>query len=232
MRAAAYTRVSTAAQATEDKVSLEQQLKDIEAHCASKGYRIVHHYQDVGSGASKRRPEFQRMLKDAREGAFDVIVAWKSDRLSRGMYPAAALMEAIEGSEIALEAVKDAIDINTFGLLAAVGKIELDNIRERVKMGMRGRALMGKAPGRVKFGYSKDEQGFPVIDETQAPVIRRIFSEYAAGSTRSEIVEGLTRDLISTAPGNQWTTRGITAIVRDTTYMGEGYYARRRRVPA
>ena len=73
------------------------------------------------------------MLKDAQAGSFDVIVAWKSDRLSRGMYPAAALMEAIEGTEIGVEAVNDTIDLNTFGLLAAVGKIELENIRARAR---------------------------------------------------------------------------------------------------
>ncbi len=77
-RAVGYTRVSTAAQATEEKVSLDEQGTDIEAYCESKGYELVEIYTDAGySGASKRRPAFQRMLKDARAGAFDVIVAWK-----------------------------------------------------------------------------------------------------------------------------------------------------------
>ena len=79
----------------------------------------------MGSGASKRRPQFQQMLKDAQAGLFDVIVCWKSDRLSRGLYPATALMEAIEGTNITIEAVKDTIDLKTFGIMAAVGKIEL-----------------------------------------------------------------------------------------------------------
>ena len=40
------------------------------------------------------------MLADARRGRFDVIVCWNSDRLSRGMYPAAALMEVVEAYQI------------------------------------------------------------------------------------------------------------------------------------
>ena len=141
MRAASYIRVSTAQQATEDKVSLEEQQVNIETYCGSEGYRIVERYRDVGSGASERRPDFQRMLKDTQEGRFDVIVAWKSDRLSRGLYPAAALMEALEGSQIGVEAVRDSVDVNTFSLLAAVGKIELENIRERARMGSRDRGI-------------------------------------------------------------------------------------------
>ena len=66
--------------------------------------------------------------------------SWKSDRLSRGMYPAAALMEVVEARRINLEAVMDAIDMKTFGLMAAIGKIELDNFRERASMGKRGSA--------------------------------------------------------------------------------------------
>ena len=62
------------------------------------------------------------MLADAKSGRFDTIVCWKSDRLSRGMYPAAALMEVVEAHQIQLEAVMDAIDMKTFGLMAAIGK--------------------------------------------------------------------------------------------------------------
>ena len=68
----------------------------MEAHCERKGLTITARYQEVGRGWSKKRPEFQRMLADARRGRFDTIVCWKSDRLSRGMYPAAALMEVVE----------------------------------------------------------------------------------------------------------------------------------------
>ena len=79
---------------------------------------ITARYQEVGHGWSKSRPEFQRMLADARSGLFDTIVCWKSDRLSRGMYPAAALMEVVEAYQVQLKAVMDAIAMKTFGLMA------------------------------------------------------------------------------------------------------------------
>ena len=42
---------------------------------------------DEGRGWSKKRPEFQRMLADAKKGRFDTIVCWKSDRLRQGHVP-------------------------------------------------------------------------------------------------------------------------------------------------
>ena len=129
-RAAIYARVSDKSQAEEDKTSISEQIGEMEAYCERKGLTITARYQEVGRGWTKKRPEFQRMLADARKGRFDTIVCWKSDRLSRGMYPAAALMEVVEAHQIRLEAVMDAI-----------GKIELDNFRERSTMGKRGTAV-------------------------------------------------------------------------------------------
>ena len=109
-RAAIYARVSDKSQDTEDKTSISEQIGDMEAYCERKELTITARYQEVGRGWSKKRPEFQRMLADARRGRFDTIVCWKSDRLSRGMYPAAALMEVVEAYHINLEAVMDATD--------------------------------------------------------------------------------------------------------------------------
>ena len=139
-RAAIYARVSDKSQAEDDKTSLSEQTIEMEAYCEGKGMTITARYQEVGRGWTKKRPEFQRMLSDAKQGLFDTIVCWKSDRLSRGMYPAAALMEVVEAHQIRLEAVMDAIDMKTFGLMAAIGKIELDNFRERSSLGKRGTA--------------------------------------------------------------------------------------------
>ena len=129
-RAAIYARVSDKSQDTEDKTSISEQTIDMEAYCERRGLIIVARYQEVGRGWTKKRPEFQRMLADAREGRFDTIVCWKSDRLSRGVHPAAALLEVVEAHQIRLEAVMDSINMEIFGLMAAVGKMELSSFRQ------------------------------------------------------------------------------------------------------
>ena len=57
-------------------------------------------------------------------------------------------MKVVEAHQIRLEAVMDAIDMKTIGPMAAIGKIELDNFRERSTMGKRGAAKQGRVPTR------------------------------------------------------------------------------------
>ena len=49
-RAAIYTRVSSEGQATEERVSLAEQSRDIEAYAAERGYDVTHRYTDIESG--------------------------------------------------------------------------------------------------------------------------------------------------------------------------------------
>ena len=221
--AAIYARVSDKSQDGEDKTSISEQTGDMEAYCESKGLTITARYQEVGRGWSKKRPEFQRMLADARMGRFDTIVCWKSDRLSRGMYPAAALMEVVEAHQIRLEAVLDAIDMKTFGLMAAIGKIESDNFRERSTMGKRGTAKQGRVPtGGLPYGYRVDDAGNPYVYEPEAEFVRRIFRQYAdEGMTAPAIVLGLERDGAPLPPMRSvWRRERVHALMGNETYRG------------
>ena len=232
-RAAIYARVSDKSQDGEDKTSIAEQKGDMEAYCESKGLTITACYQEVGRGWSKKRPEFQRMLADARRGRFDTIVCWKSDRLSRGMYPAAALMEVVEAHQIRLEAVLDAIDMKTFGLMAAIGKIELDNFRERSTMGKRGTAKQGRVPtGGVPYGYRIGDDGrFEVVEE-QAEVVRRIFRMYVDERMGSySIAVRLTDEGVPTQTGKMlWLQSRVHHILGNATYTGTWIYGKYRHV--
>ena len=232
-RAAIYARVSDKSQDAEDKTSISEQISDMEAHCKRRGLTIVARYQEVGRGWSKKRPEFQRMLADARKGRFDTIVCWKSDRLSRGMYPAAALMEVVEAHRINLQAVMDAIDMKTFGLMAAIGKIELDNFRERSSMGKRGTAKQGRVPtGNLPYGYRIGDDGRPEVVEEQAEVVRRIFHMYVHEGLRAySIAVRLTDEGIPTHSGKLlWLQSRVHHILGNATYTGSWVYGKYRHV--
>ena len=232
-RAAIYARVSDKSQDGEDKTSISEQIGEMEAYCESKGLNITARYQEVGRGWSKKRPEFQRMLADARRGRFDTIVCRKSDRLSRGMYPAAALMEVVEAHSIRLEAVMDAVDIKTFGLMAAIGKIELDNFRERSTMGKRGTAKQGRVPtGGLPYGYRIGDHGKPEVTEEQAEVVRRIFNMYVnEGMGSPSIAVRLTDEGIPTRTGKpMWRQSYIHYVLANATYTGTWVYGKERHI--
>ena len=231
--AAIYARVSDKSQDAGDKTSISEQISDMEAHCKRRGLTIVARYQEVGRGWSKKRPEFQRMLADARQGRFDTIVCWKSDRLSRGMYPAAALMEVVEAHRINLQAVMDAIDMKTFGLMAAVGKIELDNFRERSSMGKRGTAKQGRIPiSNVPYGYRIGEDGRPEVVEAEAEVVRRVYRTYVRdGKGAPAITRQLNSDGVPLAKeGKRWYDGTVHRILSNETYKGTWWYGKARYV--
>ena len=232
-RAAIYARVSDKSQDTEDKTSISEQISDMEAHCQRRGLTITARYQEVGRGWSKNRPEFQRMLADAKRGRFDTIVCWKSDRLSRGMYPAAALMEVVEAYQLELEAVLDAIDMKTFGLMAAIGKIELDNFRERASMGKRGSAKQGRIPvNNVPFGYRLGEDRRPVVVESEAEVIRRVFRMYVREDMGAPaIAKQLNAEGVPTPRAvGPWYDAIVTRILKHEAYRGTWWFGKRRHV--
>ena len=231
-QAAIYARVSDKSQAEDDKTSLGEQMAEMEAYCEDKGLSISARYQEVGHGWSKGRPEFQRMLADARAGRFDTIVCWKSDRLSRGMYPAAALMEVVEAYQMRLEAVMDSIDMKTFGLMAAIGKIELDNFRERASMGRRGMAKQGRLPNaEMPYGYRRGERGKPEIAEDEAEVVRRIFRQCAyEGMGGLRIAKQLMTDGVTPRKsGTYWHAPSIIRIIGNEVYKnGRWWYGKQR----
>ena len=232
-RAAIYARVSDKSQAEDDKTSLSEQIGDMEAHCEGKGMTVTARYQEVGRGWSKKRPEFQRMLADAKRGRFDTIVCWKSDRLSRGMYPAAALMEVIEAYHINLEAVMDAIDMKTFGLMAAIGKIELDNFRERASMGKRGTAKQGRIPvSNLPYGYRIGDDGRPVIVEEEAEVVRRVYRMCVNDGLGAYLIaRQLNLEGVPLAKlGKRWYDGTIHRILSNETYKGTWWYGKARYV--
>ncbi|MCY4582956.1 MAG: recombinase family protein [Chloroflexi bacterium] len=230
-RAAIYARVSSQGQDTEDKTSISEQIADMEAHCQRRGLTIAARYQEVGRGWTKSRPEFQRMLADARAGRFDTIVCWKSDRLSRGMYPAAALMEVVEAYQIEIEAVMDTIDMKTFGLMAAIGKIELDNFRERASMGKRGSAKQGRIPvSNIPYGYRIGEDRRPQVVEAEAEVIRRVFHMYVReGMGSPAVAKKLTSEGVPTPRAAvRWHHRTITRILTLDAYRGTWWFGKFR----
>lgn len=232
-RAAVYARVSTAAQGEEDKASIPEQVSTIEHYCQKKGYEIADRYVDIGySGTTKNRPEFQRMLKSAKESRFDVIVSWKIDRISRGMYPAAALLEVVESLGITIEAATEVADMRMFGLLAAIGEIELKNIVERTRFGREQRArVKGLVPGgnNISYGY-KLVDGKIEIENKEAKYIRHLFQWILEGkSARSWTIYANTNGYVSRHLGQGVTPQQISQWLRNPIYKGEYHWNKRTR---
>ena len=78
-----YARYSSHNQKEE---SIEQQVEACMSFAALNNIKIVHVYADKAlSGKTDKRPQFQHLMRDAEKRAFSVVVAYKSNRISRDM---------------------------------------------------------------------------------------------------------------------------------------------------
>lgn len=230
--AAIYVRVSRAYKEDDERVTIASQLSDCETYCQEHGYNIVARYIDKDkyrvkgalvnpSGARKDRPAYLAMLKAAYTGEFDIIVAWKEDRLYRGMYAALPLSEVLDEhrNDLKVELVKETFDRQMLGIKAAIAKLELDNIRDRMIMGRRARIERGEPPGGpVHYGYSKDEKMRIIINEPEARVVRQIFDWYTAGENGMEIRRRLNTAGIAPRKNKIWSKATIAKILNFEGY--------------
>lgn len=246
-RAAIYARVSSERQADDDRVSIEAQLADCEALCKQKGYTVIGRYVDKEkyrvrgrlvqpSGQRKDRPQYQALLKAMRAGECDVVVAWKEDRLYRGMYAAMPFAEVLDemGKRLEVELVRETFDRRMLGIKAALGKIESDNIRERMIMGRRVRLERGEVPGgdQVRYGYRKVNKRLEIVEE-EAVIVRNVFTWYISGEGIFHMRRRLNDMGIPPRKGKRWSKVSIQHIVAGeyyatgripTTLDGETFY--------
>jgi len=162
-RAAIYVRVSTEDQAkskngqeTEEKESPKAQERDCRALAERQGYTVVAVYRDVEkyrlggklvepSGTRAERPQLRAMLADARAGKFDVILAWREDRLYRSYRPMLDVLDCLEETNVTIELAKGHFDQNLAPVKAWAARMELQAKHDRCVMGVAGRLAQGKA---------------------------------------------------------------------------------------
>src|SRR5687767_2619834 len=84
-RAAIYARVSSEEQV--DGYSLDAQLRACRAYLTDHGWTVVAEYVEEGRSARTddiaKRPQFKRMMEDARRRGFDLLIVHKLDRFAR-----------------------------------------------------------------------------------------------------------------------------------------------------
>jgi DNA invertase Pin-like site-specific DNA recombinase len=218
MRAAIYARYSSDQQRAS---SLEDQLEVCRRFIDKQGWTAGPVYKDAAaSGASRFRPDFQRMLVDLDRNLFDVVVLEALDRLGRKLADIADLHDrcAFAGVKLFATNVGEITPIH-LGLLGTIAQLYLSDLREKTWRGQLGRALKGKLPGGHAFGYdvvtpdnNDGGAGERRINDAEAVVVRRIFEEFAAGRSPREIATRLNRDAVPGPQGRPWA---------DTTIRGQ-----------
>jgi site-specific DNA recombinase len=234
MKATGYLRVSTDAQAGEDRFGLESQTHAIRNYARSQGYDLVSWYTDAGiSGGTLERPELQRLLADSRTGAFEVVLVAKMDRIARDLMAQLWLEKELLRSDVEIVSVaepfrgQDATNRLFRQIIGAFAEFEKARITDRMSGGRKVKASQGKyAGGGTPLGYkSQRGAGKYLLDPEKAEVVKRTFQMASDGLNLQEIADQLNQEGLSTAHGNSFhRTQERRILLHKDVYLGTYTY--------
>ena len=226
----AYYRYSGGSRQNEQ--SIEGQRHDCEAYARSHGLTITKEYIDRHiSGKTDDRPAFQQMISDSDRHAFDAVICWKTDRLARNRYDSAIYKNRLRKNGVkilyAAETVVDGPEgIILEGLMESLAEYYSAELSQKLRRGQRESAMKCIAlGGNRSFGYDIGPDKHYCINPQQAPAVRYIFEQYAAGFTAADIVAHLNANGIRTSRGNAFNKNSILRIITNEMYLGVYKYA-------
>ena len=228
IKAAIYTRFSSNHQ-TED--SIKAQKRACQEYADSHGLTIVSFYADEAvSAKNDRRPEFQRMIRDAEKGNFSVVLVHKYNRFARRMTDHVKYEERLNRSGVELIAVaenfgtgKEAIIMKA--LMRSLSEYYLEDLAQETRKGLREVALKGlHAGGYPPFGYDVADKHY-VVNDLEAGYVRKIFDAAQARSGFAELIEEMDRQGIRGKRGKPIRYPQIYEMLRNEKYTGVYLYS-------
>lgn len=236
-RAVIYVRTSSETQG--GKASPSEQETDCQTLAQEKGLQVVRVYRDVEkyragnrlvepSGSRSDRPGLQSMLKDATKDEFDVILAWREDRLYRGLRSMLTVLETVQDYKIEILLAKETFDSTIAPVRAWAAQMELDGMKERMEMGVKARLKAGKAnTGQDRYGYIRIGEQIQ-IQEEEAKWVRQIFAWYIEKTPlmqiRKLLIAANAPQKGSSIPRNiQWSRSSIQAILKSAKEYAYGF---------
>lgn len=207
-------------------VSIEQQIAACEKYAASGGYNVIARYADRAvSGKTDKRPQFQRMMKDAQKGNFDFVIAWKSNRMGRNMLQAMVNESKLAEHGVRCLYVEEDFDDTAAGRFALrnmmnVNQFYSENMAEDVLRGMMDNAQKCKVNGKLPLGYKKGPEGEYAVDEAGAATVQEIYQRIIDGWTIAEIMTDLNRRGIRTGLGREWKLQSFQTLLQNENYTG------------
>lgn len=232
LKVAIYVRVSTHWQI--DKDSLQVQQRELIAYSQLVlGINDYVIFEDAGYSAKNTdRPDFQKMMSRIRSSEFSHVLVWKIDRVSRNLLDFASMYAELQNLGVVFISKNEQFDTSTaigeamLKIILVFAELERNMTSERVTAVMLSRANNGQwNGGRVPYGYRhpKGSTSF-FIDETEGPVVERIFKLYEAHHSSLYVTNVLNNEGILTRSGNAWSTVAIHKILTSPFYYGAYRY--------
>jgi len=218
-----YARYSSHSQKEE---SIEQQVEECTAFAAQTGLKVLRVYADKAlSGRTDKRPQFQKMMRDAEKKEFGIVIAYKSNRIARNMLQALQYEAKLDLFGIRTLYAKEEFGNTAAGRFALrtmmnVNQFYSENMAEDIRRGMRDNAEACKVNGAIPLGYVKGPDGRYAIEPKEAELVREIYDKVFAGETLISIANELNTRGLTTKQGHRWNKNSFHRILSNDNYIG------------
>jgi len=228
--AALYIRVSTEDQT---EFSPEAQKRALLNYANDHGFvvRESNIFLDESSGRkAEKRPAFMEMIARAKskERPFEAILVHKFDRFARSREDSVVYKSLLTREcDVKVISITESIEDDKFAIileaiLEAMAEYYSLNLAEEVKKGMTEKALRGGLQSTPSFGYAVDKKENMLVPvESEARLVREIFSRFLSGEGYLSIARWLNSIGIKTHRGNQFENRTVVYMIRNPVYIGK-----------
>ncbi|WP_233146899.1 recombinase family protein [Paenibacillus selenitireducens] len=233
MRAAIYVRVSTTKDSQKD--SPEHQIAACKYFAEDMGWETAEDmiYEDRESGTNiTDRLAIQQALKDAHQGAFQVIIFAALSRFARDIGDSINLKrKLVNALRIRLISIDDHYDSDRddemlFSIISSINQSLSEQISRSTRRGKRESALKGNFTGnRPPYGYDKETRnGLKTLvpNENQKMVVETIFQLYTANHFGEKSIAAYLNDQgIPSPKDGKWGITTIQRILQNEAYVGK-----------
>ncbi len=221
----------------ENQIELCRQY--IERHFLSEGPVDILVYEDEGfSGKNTARPQFKRMLQDAKKRKFSVLICYRLDRISRNVGDFAIMIEDLHLMGIDFVSIRESFDTSSpmgramMYIASVFAQLERETIAERIRDNMyelskTGRWLGGTTPtgyssismekvtveGKIHKAYA-----LKLIPE-EAQVVLLIYDKFLETGSLTQTEVYLTQNNYRTKNNKYFSRFSIKSILANPVYM-------------
>jgi DNA invertase Pin-like site-specific DNA recombinase len=203
-----------------------------EAECRELADRnrwdVAQVYSDNDKSATNgRRPQWEKLLADLRNGQYDVLICWHTDRLYRRLRDLVELVEIAEKRALRIASVKAAdIDLSTpsgrmlAGMMGHAARYEVEQKGARQVAANQAAARRGIVRWtRRPYGYDRSGDRIVVVS-AEARELRKAAKKVLAGATMQSIVTDLNRRGVKTSLGGPWNITGLRRLLINPRHAG------------
>lgn len=194
IKTAAYCRVSTDKE--EQDGSYELQVSYFtDLINANPEMKLVGIYGDKGKSGlhTTGRPGLQRLMDDCRAGKINLIMTKSISRFARNMADCAEMISELRSLGVNLFFEKENVNSQdkkcdlVLNIFAAIAQEESHSISQHTLLAHEQYTLEGRPFGRISFGYMNGGDNKWVINEKEAPKVRKAFQMADEGKSYVEI---------------------------------------------